>query len=286
MSVLFEACVDSVASAIAAEAGGAGRLELCDSLIEGGVTPSAGKIAAVLARVRIPVNVLVRPRGGDFVYSEEEMDVMLRDIAECRRLGVSGVVIGCLTAAGDVDEEATRRLVDAARPLSVTFHRAIDTAREPIEAFRACIRLGVDRVLSSGAAPSADKGARVLRAFVVEAEKCMSGGAGAGASADATAAGSGASKPSKPPQRPIVLAGGGVTASNAASIVASTGVAEVHGTARVAVPGRSTYRPERDEDIVYMGGERRNTPDTEYSYKQATAESVGAVVRALAAGSS
>jgi copper homeostasis protein len=114
--ILIEACVDSVPSALAAEAGGAGRVELCDNMIEGGTTPSAGTIAEAKARLRIPVFVMIRPRGGDFLYSDVEYDVMRRDIAHARALGADGVVLGLLDRGGSIDGARTAALVDAARP--------------------------------------------------------------------------------------------------------------------------------------------------------------------------
>src|SRR5687768_11521262 len=126
MSVLVEACVDSVASALAAERGGAGRVELCDNLFDGGTTPSAGMITAVKATVHIPVFVIVRPRGGGFVYSDAEIGVMRLDIEVARILGADGIVIGALTRDGQVDAAQLEPLVAAAGKLPVTFHRAFD----------------------------------------------------------------------------------------------------------------------------------------------------------------
>jgi len=225
--MLFEACVDSVASALAAEAGGAGRLELCDGLLEGGVTPSAGKIRAVVGAVRIPTNVLIRPRGGDFSYDAHEMRIMLDDIAVCKAAGVAGVVLGVLLPDGTVDVGRTSQLVSAARPMSVTFHRAIDVTRDPLVAFGACMRLGVDRVLTSGHAATAIGGAAVIAAMVAAASEASS--------------------------LIRVVAGGGVTAANAGDIVRLTGVTEVHGTgehavcvsARVVSVDRSSLMPRR-----------------------------------------
>ena len=206
MTVLVEACVDTIDSALAAQAGGAGRVELCDNLLEGGTTPSAGAIVVARARLTIPLYVLVRPRGGDFLYSDDELAVIRHDITLARSLGADGVVTGALTAAGDVDVRRTRELVELARPMRVTFHRAFDLTRDPTTSLEALVEAGVDRVLTSGAAPSAAEGSAMIAALVRQA-----GG------------------------RVVVLAGGGVTEQSAGRIVRETGVREVHvrGTARV-----------------------------------------------------
>jgi copper homeostasis protein len=161
--LLIEACVDSVESGIAAEAGGANRVELCDSLIEGGTTPSAGMIAVTREHLRITLHVMIRPRGGDFLYSDAEYKVMKRDIRTAATLGADGVVFGLLRADGTIDEERTAGLVDAARPLAVTFHRAFDMTRDPYEALDVLMRLGVERVLTSGQQPTALEGAELIR---------------------------------------------------------------------------------------------------------------------------
>ena len=237
--MLLEVCVDSVASALAAQRAGAARVELCCALASGGETPSLGLARVVLARLAaaaapaapVPVHALVRPRAGDFCYSADEAEVMLADVAALRRLGVAGVVVGALDAEGAVDAPLMRRLIDAARsdgeesrgaPLSVTFHRAIDAARDPLEALRACLALRVDRVLSSGQAATAPQGARVLAQMARLAEE-----AAAAAAASESDAGS------APPPRLVVMAGSGVTAANAAALAAETGVRELHGSARV-----------------------------------------------------
>ncbi len=197
--VLVEACVDTVGSALAAAEGGAGRVELCANLVEGGTTPSAGTIALARERLGIPLFVLVRPRGGDFLYDADEVAVMRRDVDAARRLGADGVVVGALTPEGRVDAAVTRALVDAARPMRVTFHRAFDAARDADEALDVLVALGVDRVLTSGGAASALEGAAALGALVRRA-----GG------------------------RLTVLAGGGLTAATVGPVVAASGVREVH----------------------------------------------------------
>src|ERR1051325_10857840 len=164
MSVLIEACVDSVASALAAERGGAGRVELCDNLFDGGTTPSAGMISAVKATVKIPVFVIIRPRGGGFVYSYDELSVMRLDIEAARMLGADGIVLGALTNDARVDEEQLQPLLDAAKGLPVTFHRAFDLTRDRAEALETLMRLKIERVLTSGGATTAIEGSEQIAA--------------------------------------------------------------------------------------------------------------------------
>src|SRR5688572_20212403 len=148
--VTMEVCSDSVEGARAAQQGGAQQVELCDNLIEGGTTPSAGTIAVARQQLDIELNVMIRPRGGDFCYSELEFEVMKYDIQQARQLGANGVVIGLLNGDGSVDRERTEALVKLARPLRVTFHRAFDMSRDPQTALETLIELGLDRVLTSG----------------------------------------------------------------------------------------------------------------------------------------
>ena len=219
--ILVEACVDSVESARAAEKGGADRVELCDNLVEGGTTPSAGTIAECRAQVRIPIYVMIRPRGGDFLYSETEIEVMQRDIALAQELGADGVVFGMLTSAGKVDRKRTTQFVNLSYPLDVTFHRAVDVSRDPLEALEVLVDAGVDRVLTSGGAPKALSGARVIRAMVERAAGRIG-----------------------------ILAGSGINERNVAQIVKRTGVREVHvrGTAR-----RSSGMKFRSRGVSFRG---------------------------------
>ena len=161
-----EICVGDLASAMAAQAGGADRVELCDNLAVGGTTPSAGTIAEACRRLSIPVQVLIRPRGGDFVYSEPEVAVMRRDIEMAKALGASAVVLGVLTPEADIDRDRTAELVALARPLSVTFHKAFDQTRDPLAALDILIALGIERLLTSGGRPTALEGIDVLAKLV------------------------------------------------------------------------------------------------------------------------
>ena len=166
MQVLVEACVDSVTSALAAERGGARRVELCDNLFDGGTTPSAGMISAVKAAVKIPVIVIIRPRGGGFVYTPEEVSVMRLDIEAARMLGADGFAIGPLTKDARVDVEQVRTLIGHAGGLPLTFHRAFDLVRDQGEALEALMREGIARVLTSGGAPTALEGVEAIAKLV------------------------------------------------------------------------------------------------------------------------
>ena len=214
--VLVEACVDSVASALAAAAGGAGRIELCDNLVEGGTTPSSATIALACERLQIPVFVIVRPRGGDFLYSDLELELMRRDIAHAKSLGARGVVIGVLRADGTVDVARAGPLVAEARPMAVTFHRAFDVTRDPAEALEAIIEAGADRVLTSGRAPTAPEGSEVIAAAVRQAAGRIG-----------------------------ILPGAGIDGANARRLVEATGVREVHVRGTSIRPSPMLYRNPR-----------------------------------------
>ncbi|MCC7633454.1 copper homeostasis protein CutC [Stenotrophomonas rhizophila] len=200
---LLEIASNSVASALAAQAGGADRIELFDNLAEGGTTPSFGSIALARERLTIPLFVLIRARPGDFLYSADETQIMLRDIENCRLLGCDGVVIGALDADGEVDIALCTALVAAAGPMQVTFHRAFDAARDLPQALEQVIALGCQRVLSSGGQASAEAGADMLAALVAQA-----GG------------------------RIGVMAGAGLNAGNIASVATRSGCHELHASAK------------------------------------------------------
>ena len=163
----LEICLDSVASCIAAQEGGADRVELCDNLFEGGTTPSAGTIRVARERIGIELAVMVRPRGGDFLYSEDEVQIMENDIDTAIELGADTVVFGLLQADGQIDHDNTSRLMERVNGrCKVTFHRAFDVSRDLDEALEALIGLGVDRILTSGGEPSVLEGSDVLADLV------------------------------------------------------------------------------------------------------------------------
>lgn len=198
MSIAVEICVAGVESALAAGEGGADRVELCEYLAVGGITPSAGAIKAACGKLTIPVHVLIRPRGGHFRASDLEMEIMREDIATARSLGAAGVVFGVLDETEAVDRERTARLVEAARPLSVTFHKAFDECPEPEQALETLVGLGVERVLTSGQQTSAIAGIDLLTRLTKQARG-----------------------------RIVVMAGGAINEADAATLVRA-GIREIH----------------------------------------------------------
>jgi copper homeostasis protein len=242
--ISLEVCIDSVASANAAEKGGAQRIELCGNLVEGGTTPSSGMVQTVQMVCSLPIMMMIRPRGGDFLYSRQEFAVMERDIEEAKRLKVMGVVLGLLTADGQIDHSRTARLIERARPLKVTFHRAFDMAQDPITALKVLINLGVDRLLTSGQAPTAEQGAPLIRQLVEKAEGKI-----------------------------IIMPGGGLNPGNIAQVASATGVSECHATGSKVFPSKMEYR----NDNIYMGVPGQ----PEYSLKQSDPDLVRKMVEAL-----
>jgi copper homeostasis protein len=243
--MLIEICVDSVDGAIAAERGGADRVELCDNLLEGGTTPSAGCIKLARAHLRIGLQVIIRPRGGDFLYTATEFAVMAEDIRAAKTFGADGVVLGCLTASGDIDVSSTGALIELARPLNITFHRAFDMCRDPRRALDELVGLGVNRVLTSGQEATCLEGQELLAALQRQA---------AG--------------------RIIIMPGGGLTSRNIRRVVDATGVTEVHLSARAAVESGMQFRNQR----CFMGGALR---PPEFNWKITDETSVREVVDAL-----
>ena len=212
-SPIIEVCVDTVESAIAAQRGGADRVELCASLLEGGLTPSAGAIEMARQSLNIAIQVMIRPRGGDFLYSHVDFETMKRDLEVAKRLGADGVVFGILTAEGEIDKERIRELIERARPLNLTFHRAFDMTRDPYQAMEDLIELGVDRVLTSGQAASAAEGVSLIRNLVEIARG-----------------------------RIVIMAGGGLNETNIREVVAGSGVSELHFSGRSGSESAMHYR--------------------------------------------
>lgn len=180
MERILECCCTSAQEVIFAQKHGASRIELCEKLELGGVTPSAGLLDMALSLADIPVNVLIRPRGGDFVYSEDEVRQMLRDIEICAAKGAAGVVVGALDSRGEVDMPTMRRLIGKARELglSVTFHRAFDVCADPLEAFDRVVELGCDRLLTSGHEENAVKGRKLIEDLAARKQLIVMAGCG------------------------------------------------------------------------------------------------------------
>jgi len=197
--MILEVCIDSVESALAAQEGGADRVELCADLDHGGTTPSADMIAAVRRRLSIAAVVMIRPRPGDFLYTESEFEAMKEDIRRAKKLGVNGVVLGLLTEAGRIDTERTQILTDLARPLEVTFHRAFDECADIFSGLEELRSLGVNRILTSGGARNVDEGEEVLALLARLSGKSIE-----------------------------VMGGGGITFQNVERIVRTTGIRQVH----------------------------------------------------------
>jgi len=224
--ILLEICADSVESALAAELGGAHRIELCGSLLEGGVTPSSGLISAVRSKIGIELYVMVRPRGGDFCYGPEEFETMERDVLTAKQLGAQGIVFGILRDDGSVDIRRTRHLVEIARPLKATFHRAFDMSRDLEKSLEDLIMAGADRILTSGGEQKVEDGMSALARLVVNAK-----------------------------ERIAVMAGGGITESNVHRILEGTGVREIHASVKVHVPSPMRHRNEKVSMGIAKGRE-------------------------------
>lgn len=197
---LFEKCVGNYSEAAEAEILGADRIEFCDNLIEGGTTPSYGNIKKVINTVKIPAMVIIRPRGGNFEFSKDEADIMIEDIRMCKELGAYGVVIGALKG-NEIDLELTKRLVEEAKPMKITFHMAFDEIEDKKKAIDELVDLGVDRILTKGGTEDAMAGKDVLKELVEYAN-----------------------------DRIIVMPGKGVNKENRDYLLEYTGAKEIHGT--------------------------------------------------------
>ncbi|WP_232516226.1 copper homeostasis protein CutC [Chitinophaga caeni] len=221
MAIVLEIAAGSVGSCIAAQNGGADRVELCDNLLEGGTTPSYGTIAVAREKISIQLYPIIRPRGGDFLYDDTEFEVMKKDIRMCKELGCDGVVTGLLTADGRVDKIRTTELVELAYPLGVTFHRAFDMTVDPFQAMEDIIDCGCERILSSGHRNTAVEGAGLLAELVNKADG-----------------------------RITIMVGSGVRANNIAELVTTTKATEYHTSAKAYEESQMQFR----NPNVSMGG--------------------------------
>lgn len=214
--MLLEICVFNTATALAAEKAGADRIELCENYANGGTTPSYGYLKTVREQISIPVFPMIRPRGGDYFHSADEIGIIRKDMLLCKELGFEGVVFGLLNQDGTIDRENTARLTEAAYPLEVTFHRAFDRCKDPLEALETIIACGCNRILTSGQEPKVMEGLALVKQLVEQAN-----------------------------DRIIIMPGSGLNSSNVASIIRTAGVSEVHTSARIRIPSTTQYRNEK-----------------------------------------
>lgn len=211
---IIEICANSVESAIQAQLGGANRIELCDNLMEGGTTPSIGMIKCAVKNLDIPINVIIRPRGGDFCYSEIEFESMLNDIFILKETGINGVVVGVLKPDGSIDLERCKKLIDAARPLEITFHRAFDMVKNPFQSLEDIISMGIERLLTSGLQQTAQQGSTLIS----ELNRLANG-------------------------RLIIMPGSGINENSISELIQTTACREYHMSLRTPINGPMIYRP-------------------------------------------
>ncbi|MBK7480350.1 MAG: copper homeostasis protein CutC [Bacteroidales bacterium] len=213
MEFKLEICVDSAISALNAQSAGADRIELCDNLGEGGTTPGYGMIISARNNLSIGIHVLIRPRGGDFLYSDTEYDIMRRDIELCGENGIDGIVTGILLPDGTIDVERTARLIEFAYPMTATFHRAFDMCADPVRGIEDVIATGASRLLTSGQQNKALDAVELIRQLVIQAG-----------------------------ERLIVMPGGGIDETNAAQIITATKAKELHLTGRMEIDSEMIFR--------------------------------------------
>lgn len=209
----MEVCADSVLSSVNAEKGGAIRIELCSNLAEGGTTPSAGLLKVVKSRLKIPVYVMLRPRGGDFFYSDDEFEVIMEDLKLLKNLGADGFVFGYLNSNGTIDKDRCKEVLDAIRPLPATFHRAIDTTVDIMSALEEVIKIGFTRVLTSGGCSTALEGLPSISEMICKAKG-----------------------------RIIVMPGGGINEINISRILQQSKAREFHCSARTSRPSLMQFQ--------------------------------------------
>lgn len=211
--IQIEVCVNSVESAVNAQKGGATRVELCDNLLEGGTTASAGTLLAVRAKLICELNVLIRPRGGDFLYNNTELETIMNDIAFAKKAGADGIVFGFLTEEGKIDLTLLKEMITQARPLSVTFHRAFDMCDDPFEALEQLVKLRVDRILTSGQKQTALEGSTLLKQLIQKAGNQI-----------------------------IIMPGGGIRPNNIEKLIKKTGAREYHVSSRFQMESKMNFR--------------------------------------------
>ena len=221
MTITIEVCVDNIESLLTAQQSGADRIELCSALALGGLTPNAGFVQKSIDLATIPLYTIIRPRAGDFLYSEQEIDIMVSDIKFMKLLGIEGVVIGALTPDGDIDEAALKRLMSASRDIGVTFHPAFDLCNDPKQALEILIKAGCERVLTSGQQAKAEQGCELIKELVAQADGRIS-----------------------------IMPGAGVNPENAEKIIAITQVKELHLSGKTT--RKSVMKP---NSAVQMGTE-------------------------------
>ncbi len=217
----IEICANSIQSVIEAAKGGADRVELCDNLYEGGTTPSLGTLILAKEKTDIDIFPIIRPRGGDFLYSETEIQLMQQDIARAKEYGADGIVIGCLTPQGEVHYEHCARLIDKAKGLPVTFHRAFDMLRKPFDALETIKKLGISRILTSGQKNKAEEGAKQIAELVQAAGKDLR-----------------------------IMAGSGISEQNIAFLLQETKATAFHASLRMPTESKMQYR----KPDIFMGG--------------------------------
>jgi copper homeostasis protein len=245
MEFKLEICVDNVESAMVAQYAGADRVELCNNLQEGGTTPGFGMISSARSNLCIGLNVIIRPRGGDFLYSDLEYEIMRREIEVCGECGVDGVVLGILLPEGEIDTDRTAKLVELARPMSVTFHRAFDMCNDPFKGLEDIIAAGANRLLTSGQKTKAEDGIGLINDLIAKAD-----------------------------DRIAIMPGSGINTTNILNIARATGAKEFHLTGRKVTESSMIFRRRG----ISMGG---SSDISEFSRKVADPDVIRSIINKL-----
>ena len=243
MNILSEICVESLDGALAAQNAGAHRIELCSSLSEGGLTPSAGLLYQVRKNIQLPIHVMIRPRRGDFCYSSLEIDTMIADITHAKQQGADGIVFGLLNTNGTINIDQTKKLIEHAHPLPITFHRAFDLTRDPFEALETLITLGINRILTSGCTPTVEQGIETIQKLITEAQN-----------------------------RITIMPGGGITEQNVKTIIQKTNAKEIHFSGRTQIESPMQYR---NKKLAFS-----SAPQSEYTHHVTNVDRIRAILNA------